>query len=105
MAYRTKLLPYGLITSAIAGIAGCNYSQQSKFQTSFLPAAPHPAAMAASVELTPPPVVPPNQFLPEGPALFTAAGGSATVKSRNENLLQSAEQHFQRGRKYYQAKD
>lgn len=101
MTARTKQFFYILVTSAALGITGCGYTQQSKFQTAFLPSTPPPAAPP---ELAEPPSLESNVFansnesviLPQRPQFAPSAG---------DLLMQQADQAYQRGKKAYKATD
>ena len=99
---RTKALFSFLGSSVLVMAAGCGYTQPSKFQTSFLPPAPRPSALAA-VNIAEPPAFQPNLYLQEVPFLTTNAVPSR--RSRGDLLIQRAEQAFQHGKAYYQADD
>jgi membrane-bound lytic murein transglycosylase D len=98
---RTKALFSVLLCTVSLLAAGCGYTQSSKFQTSFLPSAPHASALAA-LEIAEPPSVPSNVYLQEVPFLTT---NPVPRRSRADSLQQRAEQAFQRGRNAYQADD
>src|SRR5581483_11274458 len=100
MDERTKTL-FSLSLSAVAlVVAGCGYTQPSRFQTSFLP--PPPKQPARTVEIAEPPVLPPNVFLQDVPFLTS---NPLPRRSRADAIGQRAEQAFQRGRSYYQSND
>jgi peptidoglycan lytic transglycosylase D len=84
--------------------AACSQSQPSRFQMSFLPAAPHPAIREAS-ELPAAPAPKINidprdvpKFLVENPSL-------PPKKTRADALMLAAEEKFQRGKRYYDVGD
>jgi membrane-bound lytic murein transglycosylase D len=102
MDNRTKTLFSLLLIAAALTTASCGYSQQSKFQMYFLPPAPTPVAL--TLELAEPPALQPNLYLQDLPFLNTAAL-TAPRRTRADNLVQQADQAFQRGKRYYQAND
>src|SRR5579864_653862 len=102
MDNRTKALFSFLLVAVALTTASCGYTQQSKFQMSFLPPAPTPTAF--TVELSAPPALEPNLYLQDLPFLNTATLAPPR-RTRSDNLVQQAEQAFQRGRRYYQAND
>jgi len=102
MDNRTKtLFSCFLLAFAVTSVS-CGYNQQSRFQMSFLP--PAPRLSAFSVELAEPPVLQPNIYLQDLPFLNTAAL-TPPRRSRGDNLVQQADQAFQRGKRSYQAND
>jgi membrane-bound lytic murein transglycosylase D len=103
MAGRTRAFLYLSLTSAVLVVSGCSTTQQSRFQTSFLPAAPRPVALSA--EITEPPPVKPNLYIQEPSAALNAVTQASAVITRGDTLIQRAEQHYQRGRKFYQTQD
>ena len=98
---RTKtLLAVGLVAgSVIAG--GCGYTQPTRFQTSFLPAAPRTSAFA-NVEIAEPPAVQPNLFLQDVPFLSTS---QVARHSKADTTVQRAQDAFLRGKNLYQTGD
>jgi len=103
MEVRTKAVFFFALAVVFAA-AGCGFApQQSKFQTAFLPPAPHAAAAVELSEL--PPVPRPNAFLPDVPAILPASPEISPLKIRADALVRRADQRFQRGQRYYQSKD
>lgn len=96
------LFSFFLVTVALATF-GCGYTQQSKFQMSFLPSAPHAPSPVA--DIVPPPVASPNPFLQQMPALLLTASVPPKRKTHGDALVQSADSAFTRGRKAYQSND
>ncbi len=92
------LLAVALLTAA------CGYNQQARFQTSFLPAAPKAADLAAA-EIAPPPAVEPNIYLHDVPPFLLANPELPLRKTDGDALIIRAEQSFQRGKRLYQAND
>src|SRR5579883_1252096 len=91
---------------AATGLAatGCGISQQSRFQMSFLPTAPH--AVESNEEALPPaPPVETNAYLREVPPYILSASASLPKKNNADALVMRAEQAFQRGKKLYQSND
>lgn len=105
MAGRRRLLSYFFVASIVIGIPSCTPYQQSRFQTSFLPAAPHPVALAPEVEISDPPTVPTNPYIQEAPSFLPAALEAASAPSRGDQLAQRAELRYQKGKKAYQGND
>ena len=69
---------------------------------SFLPRAPH---SETGDDAIPPPVVSVNPYLEKVPAVLLAEPLPPKRKTRGDNLMQEADQAFQRGKKAYQAND
>ena len=103
MTSRTKRLLCILGASFTLGMAGCSYNQQSKFQSAFLPSTPHPSA--ATTEISEPPVVQPNLYLHDAPAILIQATKAVAGPSKADLLIHRAGQAFQRGRRFYQTND
>jgi len=97
---RTRVLLYFVALVLAIACGGCNYSQQTKFQMSFLPSAPR--GSAAALELPPPPVNPPNPYLQDVPAFLLANPQPPPRKTRGDALVQRADQAFQQGKRDYQ---
>src|SRR5438874_722686 len=101
MTVKTQFLLFVPLTSAVLFFTGCGTTtQQSRFQMAFLPSVPH--ALTAQPDFAEPPQI--NPLLPEIPSLV-AVTPQLPPFSRADGLMKRAEQHFQRGRKYYQAHD
>jgi peptidoglycan lytic transglycosylase D len=83
--------------------AACGYNQQTRFQTSFLPAAPRAAEQPA--DIAPPPAIESNVYLHDVPPVFLANPPLPPTKSDGDALILRAEQSFQRGKRFYQAND
>jgi len=103
MADRTKTVLSCMLGGAMLALAGCGYSQQSRFQTAFLPAPPAPAAALADV--IEPPALKPNLYLRDTPAILNPRLQTPVLSMRRQTLADKAEARFQRGRKLYQARD
>src|ERR1022692_1791466 len=100
---RMKTLFSFIVASVALTTAGCGYFQQSKFQMSFLPPAPHSASPV--VDIVPPPVVHPNPFLEQMPALLLAEPLPPKHRTHGDALALKAEDAFNRGKKLYQNND
>jgi membrane-bound lytic murein transglycosylase D len=87
--------------AAALSTAGCGFQQQSRFQMSFLPPAPH----AAAVDLPDPPPVSPNLYLADAPGVILTSPATPRRRSEADSTIQNAERAFQRGRRSYQSKD
>jgi membrane-bound lytic murein transglycosylase D len=103
MDSRTTPILFSALLAVVLTSAGCGYNQQSKFQMSFLPPAPHPSSAAA--EALAPPVVKPNLYLHDVPAFLLVAPTLPERKTRGDALVQRAERSFQAGKRFYQAND
>ncbi len=101
MTNRTKWLLSIFGASITLGISGCGYNQQSKFQTAFLPATPHPSA---APDVAAPPVLEPNPYLHDAPPLLLADRVKA-APTQADLLMLDADQAFTRGKRAYRAKD
>ena len=102
MADRTKAVFIFAILSTLALLAGCGFTQQSRFQMAFLPPLPQPAA---SPEIFAPPVVEPNVYLRDAPAILTPSPETLSLSLRAQTLMERADERFQRGKRSYQAND
>src|SRR4051794_15691782 len=101
---RTKTFYSFLIAGVAVSTAACGFTQQTKFQMSFLPSAPH--AVDSDVEtLPPPPAVQSNIYLQQTPAFFLASSQLPARKTTGDALVMRAEQTFQQGKRFYQAND
>src|SRR5436190_4584408 len=106
MTVKTRFLLFVPITSSALFLSGCGTStQQSRFQMAFLPSVPR--AAVAQPDLAEPPQL--NPYLAEAPASIAVTPIAATPQlppfTRADGIMKRAEQHFQRGRRYYQAHD
>jgi membrane-bound lytic murein transglycosylase D len=104
MVFRTKTLFLIFVFAESLLHFGCGYPQQSRFQMSFLPPAPHSAG-ETPVIIEAPPEVQPNLYLKDVPPLVLAAPPLGERRSRAEALVQRADQQFQRGKRLYQVQD
>jgi membrane-bound lytic murein transglycosylase D len=100
---RTRMFLSALPLGAILLGAGCGYNQQSRFQMSFLPPAPHPAE-AAAAEITPPPVVVPNPYLQQAPPINLTTF-PPRHKLMGDAKVRQAEEAFRRGGALYKKND
>jgi membrane-bound lytic murein transglycosylase D len=101
---RTRTYYSFLLLAAIVCTTACGYNQQTRFQMSFLPTAPHAAAPDPE-SLPPAPVVQPNIFLEKSPVLLLASAELPPRKTAGDALVLRAEQTFQHGKRFYQAND
>ncbi len=91
---------FSLFTVALV-TSGCGYTQQSKFQMSFLPPAPHHVA-----ELPELPPVPRNLYLgADIPAIVLSTPQALQRRTQGDTTIQTALRRFQAGKRYYQAGD
>jgi membrane-bound lytic murein transglycosylase D len=97
---RNKRIFYIFGSSVALSFSGCGYTQQSKFQSAFLPSTPHPLGV---VEIAEPPALEPNPYLHDAPALLMQK--VPVAPSPADMMMQQADRAFQRGRKAYQAND
>ena len=103
MHVRTKIsLSFSLFGIILVSF-GCGYSQQSRFQMSFLPPAPKGAA---AVDLPEPPPLQPNVFLgADIPAVVLNNPQILQRRTQADTTVQRAQRTFQTGKRYYQSKD
>src|SRR3954447_19104826 len=100
---RTKTICSFILLAATVGFSGCGFNQQSRFQMSFLPSAPHATVVEAEAL---PPAPPPNPYIQQTPAFFiTHAAPLPARKTSGDALMLRAEQTFQRGKRSCQAND
>jgi membrane-bound lytic murein transglycosylase D len=97
----TTRLSFFSLVALLAFCTSCGYNQHTKFQMSFLPPAPKPAAETA-VELAPPPPPAPNLFLHDTPAFLIGKPDAALRKTRGDSTVLSADLRFQKGKRLYQ---
>src|SRR6266508_3516773 len=103
MSYRSNFSACGTISFLLLCTLGCGYNQQSRFQMSFLPAAPR--NLLPPPDLGEVPKVQPNLYLPETPRLLTAVPLPPPPGTRADGIAHRAEEHFQKGKKFYQMKE
>jgi membrane-bound lytic murein transglycosylase D len=101
---RTRTFYSFLLLAAILTTGACGYNQQTKFQMSFLPTAPHTAVSESGV-LPAAPVVQPNLYLQKSLPLLLATAEILPRKTAGDALVMRAEQTFQHGKKFYQTND
>src|ERR1700730_10724516 len=104
MDARTRMFASGILFGTVLLLAGCGYTQQSKFQMSFLPPATAALISEADAPDTPPVVSPPNPYLRELPVLLTKVQ-PPKHKLLGDSKVQKADQAFQRGRRAYQSNE
>ena len=80
---------------------GCGLAQQPRFQSAFLPSLPHADVVAPTLDE--PPTVN-NPYLADAPPIVSISPQLPPF-TKATGLAKRAEQRFQRGRRYYQAKD
>jgi len=105
MDARTRTFLSGFLFFTVLLLAGCGYTQQSKFQMSFLPPA-SPSAVAVGDIPDAPPLGVPNPYLAEEiPAVILSKVQPPKHKLLGDAKVQNADQAFQRGRRAYQSND
>jgi len=97
-----KFFSFFLVAAGVAA-TGCGITQQSRFQMSFLPAAPR--ATESSDALPSAPAIESNRYLRDVPAFALSANASLPKKNNSDALVMRADQAFQRGKRLYQAND
>src|SRR5664279_413904 len=104
MEVRTSALcTFSLLVVAVV-TSGCGYTQQSKYQMSFLPPAPRHASEI--VELPEPPPVERNLYLgADIPAVFLSNSQALQRRTQGDATIQTALRRFQSGKRYYQSND
>src|ERR1022692_4343660 len=99
----STLCTFSLLVVAVV-TSGCGYTQQSKYQMSFLPPAPHHASEI--VELPEPPPVGRNLYLgADIPAIVFSNPQALQRRTQGDATIQTAIRRFQSGKRYYQAGD
>jgi membrane-bound lytic murein transglycosylase D len=101
---RTKTFYSFLIAGVAVSTAACGFTQQNRFQMSFLPSAPH-AVDADAATLPPPPAMQPNIYIEQTPSFLLAGPQLPPRKTTGDALVLRAEQTFQQGKRLYQAND
>lgn len=100
MAYRSVVL---LLLAIV--LAGCGISpQQQRFQNAFLPPVPHAVPAALDAAVAEPPIAPPSFYLSDVPNVISGAP-PLPPSSHSDSLMEKAEEHFQQGKAYFQAKE
>ncbi len=100
---RTKTFCSFFVLGAAIATVGCGFSQQSKFQTSFLPSTPHPSPPVN--DIIPPPVVTSNPYVQQMPAVLLAEPKAPKRKPSSDALAAAAAKAFDRGYRFYQGND
>src|SRR5664279_3706720 len=103
MEVRTETLCSFLLVAVAAVTSGCGYTQQSKFQMSFLPPAPRGAA--APVELPEPPAVHNAYLGADIPAIILSNPQILQRRTQGDATIQTAQRRFLAGKRFYQAGD
>ena len=104
MEVRTETLCSFLLFAATVVTSGCGYTQQARFQMSFLPPAPRNASPA--VELPEPPPIQHNLYLgADIPAIILSNPQILQRRTQGDTTMQTAQRRFQSGKRYYQAGD
>ena len=103
MEVRTETLCSFLVSVVIVVSSGCGYTQQSRFQMSFLPPAPRGAL--ADVELPEPPQVPHNAYLGADIPAIILSNPQIQRRTQGDTTVQNAQRRYQSGKRYYQAGD
>lgn len=105
MAVCKKRLSCLFVPALLVGFIGCGYTQQhQRFQTAFLPSSPQVASLSGATAPEPPPVVA-NPYLNEAPKFLLENPHFPPRPTHSDALIEEAEQRFQKGRSFYQAKD
>ncbi len=104
MEVRTETLCSFFLFAVTVFTSGCGYTQQSKFQMSFLPPAPRSASAAA--ELPEPPAVQHNVYLgADIPEIILSNPQILQRRVQGDTTIQTAQTRFQAGKRAYQAGD
>jgi membrane-bound lytic murein transglycosylase D len=104
MEVRTETLCSFLLFAVTVFTSGCGYTQQSRFQMSFLPPAPRGASAAA--ELPEPPPVQHNVYLgADIPEIILSNPQILQRRVQGDTTIQTAQRRFQSGKRYYQIGD
>jgi membrane-bound lytic murein transglycosylase D len=98
-----RFLLFAVAIFAFGVTSGCGYTQQSKYQMSFLPPAP---IASPTVELPDPPALAPNLYLGSDiPAIVLINPQILQRRTQADNTMLSAQRRFQAGRRAYQSQD
>src|SRR5260370_14446883 len=104
MEVRTETLCSSLLFAVTVFTSGCGYTQQSKFQMSFLP--PAPRSVSAAAELPEPPAVQHNAYLgADIPAIILSNPQVLQRRVHVATTIQTAQRRFQAGKRAYQTGD
>ncbi len=104
MEVRTETLCSFFLFAVTIITSGCGYTQQSKFQMSFLPPAPRGAS--AATELPEPPPVQHNVYLgADIPEIILSNPQILQRRVQGDTTIQTAQLRFQAGKRAYQTGD
>src|SRR3954452_12411389 len=101
MEVRTETLCSCLLVAVAVITSGCGYTQQSRFQMSFLPPAPRASVDAA--ELPEPPAVQHNAYLgADIPAIILSNPQILQRRTQGDTTIQNAQRRYLQGKRAYQ---
>jgi membrane-bound lytic murein transglycosylase D len=95
------MLASGFLLGTALLLAGCGYTQQSKFQLSFLPPAPHPTTGENEISDPPPVAVAINPYIQQVPPLLLTTPRPPKHQLLADSKVRRADEAFQRGKKAY----
>src|SRR5258708_11863877 len=96
MEVRTETLCSSLLFAVTVFTSGCGYTQQSKFQMSFLP--PAPRSVSAAAELPEPPAVQHNAYLgADIPAIILSNPQVLQRRVQGDTTIQAGKRAYQTG--------
>jgi len=102
MEVRTETLCSFLLSAVALVTSGCGYTQQSRFQMSFLPPAPR---ASVDVELPEPPPVQHNLYLGADIPAIILANPQIQRRTQGDTTIQTAQRRYAAGKRAYQAGD
>ena len=102
MEVRTETLCSFLLFAVAVITSGCGYTQQSRFQMSFLPPAPH---VSVDVEIPEPPPVQHNLYLGADIPAIILANPQIQRRTQGDTTIQTAQRRYAAGKRAYQAGD
>ena len=102
MEVRTETLCSVLLFAVAVITSGCGYTQQSRFQMSFLPPAPR---ASVDVELPEPPPVQHNAYLGADIPAIILANPQVQRRTQGDTTVQTAQRRYAAGKRAYQAGD
>ena len=102
MEVRTETLCSFLLFAVAVITSGCGYTQQSRFQMSFLPPAPH---ASVDVEIPEPPPVQHNLYLGADIPAIILANPQIQRRTQGDTTIQTAQRRYAAGKRAYQAGD
>jgi peptidoglycan lytic transglycosylase D len=102
MEVRTETLCSFLLFTVAIITSGCGYTQQSRFQMSFLPPAPR---ASVDVELPEPPPVQHNLYLGADIPAIILANPQIQRRTQGDTTIQTAQRRYAAGKRAYQAGD